>query len=53
MNDYTPSTEEVRDAIRDWEISGEQFDRWLDQERDNAYNEGLEHGREEALGLDA
>lgn len=29
MSGYTPTTEQVRDSIRTWEISEQAFDRWL------------------------
>jgi len=30
VSDYTPTTEQVRDSVRPWHYTLEQFDRWLE-----------------------
>lgn len=43
MNDYTPTTEEVRERFMREMPLGDEFDRWLAQERAKAWNEGFDY----------
>lgn len=49
MNDYTPTTEEVRERFMREMPLGDEFDRWLAQERAKAWDAGCAVGaRDEA-----
>jgi hypothetical protein len=40
VSDYTPTTEQVRDSVRPWHYTLEQFDRWLAEVKAQAWEEG-------------
>ena len=48
MSEYTPTTEEVRNALirsaplDEWELRGTQFDRWLADVKAQAWEEGYD-----------
>ena len=48
MSDYTPTTEDVREAYASWSDAYPEFDRWLAEVKaqvwDEAYTEGYRHG---------
>ena len=49
MSEYTPTTDEVRNASAGSlnYITFDEFNRWLKQVKQESYELGLEHGREE------
>lgn len=50
MSEYIPSTEEVRDFISKTAWSGEEFDRWLEQVKAEAWKEGYVAGFLKSMG---
>ena len=44
MSDYTPTTEELRDAWASWSDAYEEFDRWLAEVKAQAWEEGYTQG---------
>ena len=59
MTDYTPTTEEVRDAFSDynedvdggWYEAEAQFYRWLAEVKAQAWEEGFQGGYDSAMGV--
>ena len=53
--DYTPTTEEVRDAAttdyREEDITQHQFDRWLAEVKAKAWEKGFQGGHDSAMGV--
>lgn len=57
MSDYTPTTEQVRDlyalsdpAGKTWQVYEAEFDRWLQQVKAEAWEEGFADGVNHDLG---